>query len=331
MRSTAPVRADLRPPALAPAARPSSPLPEAQRATLGRLRERVAAIEGEALHRLEEDAGPSVGGRMIPVRSLGVPAADRALAGGFPAAGLTEIHVDETRGAGTGTGFVLALAALFGARASRPVLWAGDAMTFREAGMPYLPGLAGFGLAPAALVVVRTRRLEEAVWAGEEAARSAALALAILEVRGNPRLLSLEGSRRLHFRAREAGLPLILLRQNGAAEPTAAPFRLRIRAGPAACVPDLADRARLIGHPVFDVTAEKTRDGRPQRFFLEWNLDERRFGSAAMPDAEPFPGALAAEALDRPDPARAPGSVVALRRPVQPRPAEWEPAAKQAG
>ncbi|UIJ71908.1 ImuA family protein [Aurantimonas sp. HBX-1] len=298
------------------AARPPGAGGVSRNHALAGLKARIAAIEGEPVCRLEN---PDGGGRdqvarrsALALTSLGCPEADAALGGGFPTTGLSEIHLDETRDGGTLSGFAMALAIRFGARPGRPLLWIGDALAFAEAGLPYGPGLAGFGLDPAALCLVRTKRLEEAAWAAEEAAASPALAMAILEIRGNPARLGLEGTRRLHLRARAAGLPLLLLRQSARAEATAAPLRLRIRPGPAAPVADLAGERRLIGDPVFAVAVEKSRAGRPHDVLLEWKSDERRF-DAAQPAAA-LSRRVAAETLDRPDPARADGAVLALRR-----------------
>ncbi|MEC5291417.1 hypothetical protein VSX64_09585 [Aurantimonas sp. C2-6-R+9] len=288
---------------------------------LARLREQIARIEGQPVARLEPADETATAKATKPARrsalklhSLGCATADAALGGGFPAAGLTEIHLDETRDGGTLAGFALALAIRFGARPDKPLLWIGDSLAFSEAGLPYWPGLAGFGLDPSALCIVRTRRLEDAAWAGEEAAASSALTMAILEVRGNPARLGLDGTRRLHFRAREAGLPFLLLRQSARAEATAAPLRLRVRPSPAAFVPDLANHQKLIGHPVFAVTVEKSRDGRPRHFSLEWNPHERRFDPLRPERATALPRPLAAAPVDRPDPARDAGSLVALQR-----------------
>ena len=292
--------------------------------TLAELQERIARIEGRPLHRfavppvqVPKSGKPRATNAVEAVHRLEdaplLPEGPADVLGLARRPGLTEIHVDDTRGSGTGAGFVLAIAALLGARAGRPALWIGAGLGFSEGGMPYLPGLAGHGLEPGALLLVRTRRLEEAIWAGEEAARSAAPALTILEVRGNPSRLGLEGTRRLHVRARDAGTPLLLLRQGGRAEATAAPLRLRIAPAPAAQVADrLSDPggAKLIGHPVFAITVEKSRDGRPYHLLLEWNPHERRFQTPA----EPHPGDLAAVPGDGPDPARPAGAVVALRR-----------------
>lgn len=262
------------------------------------------------------DQEPSAHARRsrLAFHSLGLAEADRALGGGVPAAGLSEIHLDATRDGGALAGFALALAALLGAARERPVLWIADEMALGEAGRPYLPGLFSFGIDPAALRLVRTRRLKQAIWAGEEAASCDGVAVVILEVRGNPSELALEGTRRLQLRAKKAGLPFLLLRQNARAEATAAPLRLRIRPGPAAPVDDLAGEPRLIGHPVFDVAVEKSRAGRPAQLLLEWNPHERCFGPVRRRLAVPLSRPRLSPAADGPDPAREVGTLVAFRR-----------------
>ncbi|WP_157944695.1 hypothetical protein [Mangrovicella endophytica] len=310
------------------AARPSSSPPRARKAELEALRAQIARIEGELPALLEAPASPPGRNRdagaavepdlsaaerqaLTPLRRrlpraavpLGVAEADRALGGGFPAEGLSEIHLDATRDSGTGAGFVLALASLFAD--GRPVLWAAPSFALNEGGLPYLPGLDAFG-APR-LILVRTRRLEEAAWAAEEAARSGALSLVVLETLGNPACLTLDGTRRLHLRARQAGLPLVLLRQGGRADATAAPLRLRLRA---AAAPPAPLRGKLVGPPVFDVSIEKSRN--PQRFQVEWNPDERRFQPVTATGADARPRLPVP--LDRPDPAAELRSRLAVRR-----------------
>lgn len=253
---------------------------------LGALRGAIRRIEDRAPERLRlgqdgaSGAESPEGGEEFcpatPVCSLGLPEFDARLGGGFPEAGLSELRVDAVRDVGAGLGFALALAVLLHASPRRPLVWIAPAATLTDAGYPYRPGLAAFGLDPAALVVVRARRLEDALWAAEEAARSGAPALTLLEVQNNPAAFSLEGSRRLHWRARAAGRPVVVLRQGGFAESTAAPLRLCVSAGPAAPVPRL-EAQRLLGAPAFTVSIEKSRLGRVGQFRLEWNAHERRF------------------------------------------------------
>jgi protein ImuA len=277
--------------------------PKGQRPDLAALRERVAAIVGTGLHRLEAPAEAPRPNRTSLAESL----SDE---------GLTEIHASQTRGGGSAAGLVLALATRLGASSSRPLLWISQGFGLHEAGRLYAPGLQAFGFDPGDLIQVETGRLDEAVWAAEEAARSGALACAVLEVRGNPGQLSLDGTRRLHVRAREAGVPLFLLRQGAVPEPTAAPLRLRVEAMPALGVAAIGPAGeRLIGHPVFSVAVEKSRDGRTRRLLLEWNPHDRRLQTV---EPRPLPVAAFSLSFHRPDVSREAdretGSVVALRR-----------------
>ncbi|KQT65778.1 MULTISPECIES: hypothetical protein [unclassified Aureimonas] len=276
------------------------PRPGEGRPDLQALRERVAAIAGTGLHRLEAAA------EVAKPRAAG-------FAESLSAEGLTEIHADETRGGGSAAGLVLALATRLGASPRRPLLWISQGFGLHEAGRLYAPGLHAFGFDPCGLLQVETGRLDEAVWAAEEAARSGALACAVLEVRGNPGKLALDGTRRLHVRAREAGVPLFLLRQGAVPEPTAAPLRLRVEGRPARGVSALGPAGeRLIGHPVFSVAVEKSRDGRAHRLLLEWNPHDRRLQTV---EPRPLPVAALPLSSHRPDPSREGAQEPAGRRP----------------
>lgn len=271
----------------------------ARRATVASLRAALGGVPAMA-------GGPAAGAP-APM-PLGVGEADRMLGGGWPLAALAELRTEAARDAGAAAGFAVALAVRLGAAPRRPLLWIAPAHAMREAGYPYLPGLARFGLDPGALVVVRTRRVEDAVWAGEEAARSGACALTLIEVPGNPAILGLEGTRRLHLRAGASGRPVVLLRAGAQPQTTAAPLRLLLGSGPAGAVPGLAD-PRLLGAPRWRLVPEKARGPGSRSVTLEWDCHDLVFRSA--PDA-PLPGRAPAEAADRPDPPRAARPVVAL-------------------
>src|SRR5690606_30942316 len=130
-------------------------------------------------------------------------------------------------------GFATALLARLALRDDRPVLCIAEESALREGGHPHGPGLDQFGLAAARLVVVETRRPEEALWVFEEGLRCTGLAAVLCELRGRPRALDLTASRRLALRARESGVTGLLLRQAAAAEPGAARTRWRAAPSPA--------------------------------------------------------------------------------------------------
>ncbi|WP_246191217.1 hypothetical protein [Aureimonas leprariae] len=253
------------------------------------------------------EAGAAGSARRADVLSLGCAEADRALGGGWPRAGLAELHGDDTQGVGAATGFALALGILFGASPERPLIWIGTTLAFREAGKLHGPGLLDIGLDPRAFLCVGTSRLADAVWAAEEAARAGLAALAVLEVRGNPALLELEGTRRLHLRAGGGGAPLVLLRQGGRAEATAAPLRLRVAAGPSP--------SPSTGIPAFRLGLEKARGLPPQEIVVGWNVHERCFGPPRpFEPRQPDAFVVLAPTPDRPDQAAGSGTRLALGR-----------------
>lgn len=254
------------------------------------LRREIAKIEGRLAERLDVPPAASPSGIVLRRngRALddadflrtGVDEFDAALGGGLPRAALTEIHGRESRDAAAVAGFALALVRLVLKTApANPVLWIGTSEAFGEAGDPYARGLdQRFGIAPPGLLVSETAKLADALWIAEEAAPLKALSAIILELRGNPQILDLTATRRLHRRAHEAARPLLLLRQSGHAEPTAAPVRLVVEPAPAAERNILnGPLAGSIGAPRFAVTVDKNRLAPPARFILEWNADDLSF------------------------------------------------------
>jgi len=302
-------------------------------AVTGQLRDAIARIEGRAPQLAVAGSPPSVTGvcprvglwpdpgDISPARReigrgllrFGIAEPDLALGDGLPVAALHEVRAAEAGEAASAIGFALLFAGL-AAGFDRPVFWIAEEMAQAEAGSLYGPGLAALGLDPGLLVRVRVRKLAEALWAAGEVAAAGA-GPCLMEIRGNPARADLAFTRRLALRARAAGLPVILLRQGGEAEASAAASRWAIapadsrvsahasRVGASGAGPS----ARWLGPPAFAVTLEKCRGGRPGRFFLEWNCHERRFvpivagtftrmqsadGAAAGAYGEPFDGAF---------------------------------------
>ncbi|MBB5576942.1 MULTISPECIES: ImuA family protein [Rhizobium] len=313
------------------------------RETLFALRETIARLEGRPIPALAamahetRAAEPEAGSAdAVQPLAIGVAALDEAMQGGVPLDALTEIRSLALRDAGAASGFTLALAARLRVFAGRPrgqavgkttavspVLWIGDTVAGMEAGLPYALGLQDFGLEPAGFLQASPRKLEEALWLAETALASAAFAVVILEVRGNPARFGLTESRRLALRAKAAGRPLFLLRQAGEEEASSALFRLAVEPAPALARP-LPDGSLLggsIGHPAFRLTLEKSRNPAPFSITLEWNAHDRQFAPVLDAQHPAFPGEHAAHSgadlsapADRPDRAQAMGSVLAFDR-----------------
>lgn len=255
------------------------------------LRQKIARIEGTLPERLVAPSeGHPVVGLLVrrnghaSARDVflptGVERLDETLGGGLPKAALTEIHGTETRNAGAAAGFALCLVSLMLKERARPhdlVLWIGTSEIFREAGLPYAPGLDQvFGIAADKLLLAEAPRPADALWIAEEAARIEEIAAVVVELRGNPRGVDLTATRRLHRRAQDSGRPVLLLRQAAEPEPTAAPVRLLATPAPAALRRTLlGPLAGSIAAPAFTVEIGKSRSALPGSFILEWNPDAR--------------------------------------------------------
>jgi protein ImuA len=301
------------------------------------LRDTIARLEGKLVPTLHSaSSGPGDGqisistsaafrsGRML---ATGSDDLDKALEGGLPLDGLTEIRSSALRDGGASTGFAMALAARLRApsagAAGMPsaVLWIGETVVTLEAGLPYALGLRDFGVSPQGVLHAVPRKLDEALWLAELALSSAAFSLVVLEIRGNPAHFGLTESRRLSLRAKAAGRPLFVLRQAGEEEASSAAFRLQVEPAPALLrsLPDGTMLSGSIGHPAFRLTLEKSRNPAPLTFILEWNAHERRFSS--IDPSIPFgqrpaahSGSQLSASSDRSDRPQALGSVLAFNR-----------------
>ncbi|MGB8816347.1 MAG: hypothetical protein WCC66_00310 [Rhizobiaceae bacterium] len=283
------------------------------RARLGRLRHAIARIEGRPAQTLGGTAGRA---QHMPAGRIctGIAAFDESVGGGLQRAALTELRSGQTRHGAHLLGFALCLASLASSQDGRsqnersndkPLLWVSAESDAREAGLPYLPGIAGLtGLPPGRLLTAAARTIHDTLWIAEEAAASAAFSCLIIELRGNPKALGLDETRRLQRRAALSGQPVFLLRAAGEAEPTAAPCRLYV--APAPSVPRRTRDGPLagsIGSPAFTVAIEKASAPSCPPFVLEWNPDERHFAHrpAGQSPAHPQPRpAASGNGPDRP-------------------------------
>jgi protein ImuA len=291
------------------------------------LREQIARLEDKALPAVAaaEQADLAIRGRRderarLP---LGIQVLDEALEGGLVLDSITEIRSLSMYDAGAATGFVLSLASSVEVHESGPVLWIADSLLACESGIPYVSGIGQFGIDPAAVFHASPRRLDDALWLAEAALASGAFAATILEIHGNPKAFGLTESRRLNLRAKAAGRPLLLLRHAGEEEASSASFRLLVKPAPAMRrrLPDGTMLGGSIGHPVFQLTLEKSRNPAPLSFLLEWNPHDRQFPLAAEPGPSALsrwrpahPGTQLSASGDRQDRPQALGTVVAFER-----------------
>ncbi len=231
------------------------------KAALHQLRSRIAAIE-------RAGGGSSARNEIVP---LGIPAVDEALpGGGLARAALHEVAAPGGIFAdGAAIGFATVLAARL-MESSLPILWClNDGMRHKRGDPPsslYGPGLAAFGLDMDRVVIARTRRDLDTLWAMEEGLRTPALAAVIGEVMD----LDLKASRRLQLAAESHGITALLLRPDAdRLTPGAAVTRWRLDAAPKPAGPEELDEG-VAEHPVWQVDLIRCRGGRPRSWRLVW-------------------------------------------------------------
>ena len=196
---------------------------------------------------------------MTRALSFGLPALDRHLRDGLAFGALHEIAPETDADMPAAFGFV---AALLGRVPAGPILLVLSSKKFARCGRPYGHGLEAFGLDPARLILVETANDKEALWAMEEALRSAAPAA----VAGTINRLDFKSSQRLHLAASDSRRPLFLLRPAGAWGSSVAVTRWRIGAAAAA-----RDRFGLIARFRWQVELERCRHGRPGQWLVEFD------------------------------------------------------------
>jgi protein ImuA len=179
-------------------------------------------------------------------------------------------------------GFLLGLAVRAGLERPGPLVWlrapGGDH------GAPYGPGLTGFGLWVERLLIVRPRTHAEALWAAEEAVKTAGPAAVVAELSGP---VDLCAGRRLQLAAEKAGALGLIWRPAGALPVAAARTRWRIGAAPSA-IPAWAAGAGIPesaippGPAQFSAELVHAKGAPPAAFDLEWGHGARGFHLAAL-------------------------------------------------
>lgn len=248
--------------------------------------------------------------------AFGHPEIDAAT-GGLRRGALHDISPAGAPDMASATGFALACAGLLLAVAGRDSLWlwVRAEMAGREAGEPYGPGLAAFGLDPSRLIAVTARDTTDVLRAAEEGLAARAFAAVLIEPFGDDRHLDLTACRRLSLIADSGRSTGILLRTGGAPGPTSAVTRWRVAAAPS------RGGSRHPGNPVFAADLARNRLGPVGMWMMEWRSDEQSFraprgGSQAEgpgPLAIPLSGRLAAASGDRSPRPTGSGAVVPFR------------------
>lgn len=176
--------------------------------------------------------------------STGLAPLDEALGGGFSLGSLHEL-IGSCSGAATRSLALLAAARVAGAQ--RWIFHIDTGSDF------YPPAAVRLGICLERLVVIRTRRQEEALWVGEQALRCRAVAAVVLPLRS----LEAYASRRLQLAAETSGAVCFALRSAPASGHTFAATRLR-------CEPQIGETENRR----IQVQVLKLREGRPPEPFV---------------------------------------------------------------
>jgi protein ImuA len=157
---------------------------------------------------------------------------------------------------------------------ARPVAFVATPLFQNERGRLYGWGARDLGLPPERILLIRARKEADALWAFEEALKSAAVA-AVLGALETP---SFVATRRLDFAARAGQASALVLRARPPADLSAARLRWRVSAAPSAEHPF---DARAPGAARLVAELARSRDGTLGRFTLEQDHETGRFRLAA--------------------------------------------------
>jgi protein ImuA len=251
------------------------PAPAGKPATLCRLKQTVAKLEGQRTDLTPEHCA-------LP---FGIAEIDRVLGGGLASASLHEIAADTWLDAGAALGFTLALAAR--AYDRRDVLWIQTDFAALEGGNLYGPGNDALGLPSRAMLVLKTPRPLDALRAMEEALRCRALSSVICELPDDGALADLTATQRLTLAAREGSAFGFLLRHRASPLAVAADTRWKISA-----VTSRPDRFGGLGNAAFTASLLRNRRGPEGQWIIAWNHHERAFSTLSR--------TMAQAAFDRP-------------------------------
>lgn len=280
-------------------------------ANLERLKTQIRQLEG-------------FGGRLADAGRRVVPFGVAEIDNHFPGGGLAQgaLHEIFAADAGIATAFCALLAGRLAADEGAPsILWCERPWAL-DAGALYGPALLQFGIDPARVILVRTRRDADALWAMEQGLHCGRIAAVVGEITN----MSLTESRRLQLAAEETGVTALMLRPGtDRPAPSAAVTRWRLDAvehstpakntesGPAPdltpdLAPDLANDNALNrpgparpdfqpGPPGLNTArwhAElfRCRGGISANWMMEWNDETGNFSVAAeIRDRPPVPSA----------------------------------------
>jgi protein ImuA len=212
---------------------------------ISRLKREILPLEGLRATRPES------------ARGLGLDFMSEAFPqGSFPLGAVHELISEGAESAIASVGFI---AGLLGGlmQIGGAAVWIGNAPTL------FPPALKSFGINPGQVIFIDLKKEKDMLWAMEEALKCSALSAVIGEI---PEL-SFTHSRRFQLAVEQSKTTGFILRNNPRAlTPNACVARWKIKPLPSINEEGLPG----LGHPAWEVSLLKIRNGRPQSWIVEW-------------------------------------------------------------
>ncbi|MEG3125877.1 ImuA family protein [Sphingomonas sp. GB1N7] len=248
------------------------------------LRRHVSQLEG--LRQTETSGFVGIGHEEIDAR----------LGGGLERGRVHEIFALNADDVSSAAGF----AAMIVRRAGLgSVVWLRQDNAQGAGGALHMPGIIELGLRGLDLIVGMLPDALSLLCVAADVTRCADVAMVVVELWQNPRMLDLTASRRLAMAAESSGVTALLLRVAAEPSPSAATTRWQVRS--AAAVPLAANAP---GFPTLDVELSRQRGGKAGgRWCVEWDRDEAIFRPAGY-QAAALSGAVVSVSAGGPGGAR---------------------------
>lgn len=221
----------------------------------------------QLLRRTEHPCAP-------PGLSLGLPDIEACLAAnGLAQGALHHVVPADSGDLPAAFGAVLAFAACAGAQRPAPLILVMNRSVVRMTGRPYAHGLAQMGLPVQRLMQAETVNDRAALAVMEEVLRARTRLAVVLGLIQGP--LELGPSRRLTLAAMQSGTPLLLWQAATQVRPVTSTTRWRIAARGT-----VRDRFGRVTGPRWHLALERSRNGRPGAWTVEWHSETHRFDLA---------------------------------------------------
>lgn len=175
--------------------------------------------------------------------------------GVFPRSALHEFFCTSQEGATASMAFISGLISAL-VKSKGVVLWISSARTL------FPPALKAFGIDPEQVIFLELQREKEVAWAVEEALKCRSLSAVV----GEMQELSFTASRRYQLAIEQSGVGCFVIRRNPKNRTTASVTRWQVETISSGQPDDLPG----VGHPRWQVSLLKVRNGKPGSWDVEW-------------------------------------------------------------